>query len=239
MKRISNQDGDKIPLFDLLSWSKPEKWLREYFVVFTERFATRHKPLADLIFDLPFFHMEKTIPFEVGPGDLNTLTDVFRQIGCEYRSTHPDRYDLISAYTLTLLLHVRRLYTQYVETDPTLSAALNGNESQLIGKFRSLLRTHISGGAITKVAHTVEYYAGLLSTHPNHLNALLRRKTGETASSLVHRQLLTEARSLLGQTSLSVKEIAFQLGFNEPAHFNHFFKRMLHCTPMEFRKQLA
>jgi len=42
---------------------------------------------------------------------------------------------------------------------------------------------------------------------------------------------------LLSQTELSIKEIAFKLGFREPSHFNHFFKKQTNLTPALFRKE--
>ncbi len=84
---------------------------------------------------------------------------------------------------------------------------------------------------------TVKYFASLLSTHPNHLNAVVKRKTQKTAIAFIHEQLVLEAKALLSQTELSIKEIAFKLGFNEPSHFNNFFKKQTHLTPVLYRKE--
>ena len=43
----------------VLSWMKPERWIKEYFIVFTEDFMLRYKALADIIFDLPFFQIDQ------------------------------------------------------------------------------------------------------------------------------------------------------------------------------------
>src|SRR5258705_340031 len=101
----------------VVSWTKPEQWLQEYFIVFTENFLLENKILADIVFDLPFFQMEKAIPFEIEPDEVKLLTRLYQQILLEYRSDNHDKFALIASYVHTLLLHVRRLYKKYTETD--------------------------------------------------------------------------------------------------------------------------
>jgi AraC family transcriptional regulator, transcriptional activator of pobA len=75
-----------------------------------------------------------------------------------------------------------------------------------------------------------------LTVHPNHLNAVVKRITGKTASQIIQEQLIVQAKSLLLTTELSIKEVAYQMGFDEPTHFNAFFKKMTQHTPAVFRK---
>src|SRR5258708_34527418 len=44
--------------FQVVSWLKPQQWLKEYFIVFTENFILSNTALADIIFELPFFQLE-------------------------------------------------------------------------------------------------------------------------------------------------------------------------------------
>jgi AraC family transcriptional activator of pobA len=69
------------------------------------------------------------------------------------------------------------------------------------------------------------------------LDEALKQATGRTAHALVHEHLLRMAQALLVQTSLSIKEIAYQLEFNEPAHFTNFFKKYTQQTPLQFRQR--
>src|SRR5882724_2140789 len=41
----------------VVSWTKPAAWLKEYFIVFTETFLLKHKSIADIVFELPFFQL--------------------------------------------------------------------------------------------------------------------------------------------------------------------------------------
>ena len=220
----------------VVSWKKPERWLKEYFLVFTEKFLADHRLLADIIFDLPFFQLEKAVPFEVDQEEVDLITGIFKQIFKEYRSDNKDKFVLISSYVHTLLLHVRRLYEKYTVTDEPLIAHIREREHLLVKNFRTLIRKQIADGETTKRHFTVGFFAKLLTTHPNHLNAVVKRQKQKTAIAFLHEQLLLEAQTLLSQTELTMKEITFRLGFTDPSHFNNFFKKHTGETPNTYRK---
>jgi AraC-like DNA-binding protein len=221
----------------VVSWTKPQQWLKEYFIVFTENFMLNYKTLSDIIFELPFFQLEKAIPFELEPDEVNLITNLYQQILNEYNSDNPDKFDLIASYTHILLIHVRRMYNKYVENDKTLVEQVHQNDHSMVEEFRTLIRRNILSGNLENSRRTVKYFASQLAIHPNHLNAVVKRKTRRTAIAFIHEQLIHEAKSLLNQTELSIKEIAFKLGFKEPSYFNHFFKKQMNTTPVLYRKE--
>ena len=220
----------------IVSWQKPERWLQEYFIVFTEKFLADHKFLADIVFDLPFFRLEKAIPFELEPTEVEMLTGIYKQILREYQSDNRDRFSLIASYVQTLLLHVRRFYYKYTEVDASLISHVHKHEHVLVERFRSLIRTKIADGETENSHLTIKYFAGQLSVHPNHLNAVVKRQSQKTAIAFLHEQILNEAQSLLNQTKLTIKEIAFKLGFTDTPHFNNFFKKRTGGTPAAYRR---
>jgi len=221
----------------VVSWTKPQRWLKEYFIVFTENFILKYKTLADIIFELPFFQLEKAIPFEIEPDEVEMLTALYQQVLTEYRSDHSDKFDLIASYTQMLLIHVRRMYNKYVQADKELAAHVHQRDHTLVEDFRKLIREHILSGEMAGRNSTVKYFANRLSTHPNHLNAVVKRQVNKTAITFIHEQIVHESKSLLSQTKLSVKEIAFRLGFYDSSHFNNFFKKQTQTTPVLFRKK--
>ena len=220
----------------IVSWQKPAQWLQEYFIVFTEKFLADHKLLADIIFDLPFFQLEKAIPFELEPAELALLVNIYKQILAEYKSDHRDKFSLIASYLHTLFLHIRRLYNKYTETDASLVSHVHQHEQLLVERFRSLIREKIAGGEAENHHLNIKYFAGQLSVHPNHLNAVVKRQKEKTAIAFLHEQILQEAQSLLNQTKLTIKDIAFKLGFTDTPHFNHFFKKQTGSTPVAYRR---
>ena len=64
-----------------------------------------------------------------------------------------------------------------------------------------------------------------------------RQYAGQTAKQFVNQRILLESKRLLAYTETSVKEIAWQLGFEEATHFGKFFKKEMQKTPLTFRKE--
>ncbi len=225
----------KTPL-QILSWQKPEHFLQEYILVSTENFLADHKLLADIIFDLPFFHLEKAIPFEIEQDEVELIAGIYKQVLTEYQSNNKDKFALITSCVYTLLLHLLRFYNKYTKTDVDLPSHVHSHERLLVDKFHSLIRSKIATGETNNGHLTVKYFAGLLSTHPNHLNAAVKRQKQKSALAFLHERILHEAQSLLDQTELTIKEIALRLGFADASHFNNFFKKRNGRTPALYRK---
>jgi AraC-like DNA-binding protein len=73
---------------------------------------------------------------------------------------------------------------------------------------------------------SVEAFASLLGVTRPHLHDTCLRGTGRTPLALIHDRVISEAKLMLEQTELLVEQVAYGLGFREPAYFNRFFKRM-------------
>jgi AraC-like DNA-binding protein len=71
--------------------------------------------------------------------------------------------------------------------------------------------------------------------HINHLNRAVKETTGKTTSALIATRLVSEAKALLKHTNWSITEIGYSLGFEEPAHFNNFFRKHAEVSPSAFR----
>ena len=84
--------------------------------------------------------------------------------------------------------------------------------------------------------HKVSEYAERLFITPKHLNEVVKGSIGVTAKDYIIDRILTEAKRLLLHTNMTVKQIALELGFSEPLHFNSFFKKRTNMTPLEFRR---
>jgi AraC-like DNA-binding protein len=82
-------------------------------------------------------------------------------------------------------------------------------------------------------------YAADLSISYKHLNDVSKEIVNSTAKSFIDNYVILEAKRMLVSTSLSVKEIAFELGFDEPTNFLKYFKKHTSITPVDFRKTLA
>ncbi|MEV7415414.1 helix-turn-helix domain-containing protein [Streptomyces sp. NPDC089919] len=82
---------------------------------------------------------------------------------------------------------------------------------------------------------SVGSYARELGVSAGHLSTTVRRATGRTPASLIRQQTTLEAKRLLTGTRLTVRQVASELGFADPAYFCRFFRRETGLSPGRFR----
>ena len=79
------------------------------------------------------------------------------------------------------------------------------------------------------------YYADQLALTGKRLNELTKQQTGKTVTGLIHERIVLEAHRELAFTTKTVKTIAMELGYEDPAYFCRFFRKMTHESPAGFR----
>ncbi|GAB3641380.1 helix-turn-helix domain-containing protein [Spirosoma arcticum] len=73
--------------------------------------------------------------------------------------------------------------------------------------------------------------------HPNYLSSVIKTKTCKSISGWITEKTVIEAKAMLQNSSLPVKEIAYRLGFGEPTHFSNYFKKHTGVSPVLYRKK--
>jgi AraC family transcriptional activator of pobA len=121
------------------------------------------------------------------------------------------------------------LHRWYAKTNP---GAINESSNRLIVRFFNFLENHFQDEA------QVHFYAKLLHVTPNYLNIVYKKEAGSSAGQYIRQRVLLEAKRLLAMSQKDVKEISFDLGFEDAAYFSRFFKKHTGSTPRDFREQL-
>lgn len=85
----------------------------------------------------------------------------------------------------------------------------------------------------------LSHFARLLNTTPAKLNEQAKLHTGRTAQNVIHGLIASEAKRLFLYKNLSVKEVAYKLGFRDPFYFSNFFKRHTGHSPRSYQKKYA
>lgn len=85
---------------------------------------------------------------------------------------------------------------------------------------------------------SLQEMAESLGTTPSKLNALSKRFTGRTAQNVIHGLTASEAKRLFMYEKLSVKEVAYELGFNDPFYFSNFFKKQTKQSPKTYKEKI-
>lgn len=222
--------------YQMVSWNFDPDVTSKYAIIFTESFIDEHQELANIIFEFPFFQLDKAIPLKVNETDIAKLTEVFENIYQLYQTKSSEQFNLIATYVKILLLHIKQIYKSSLVADKELASTVEAVQDKMIHNFFTEVKKAIDISSEKEKDFSVTFFAKKLSVHPNHLSATLKKHTGKTAQEHIHTALLAAAKTLLTQTGYSIKEIAYRLSFNEPAHFTNFFKKQEHITPLQYRK---
>jgi AraC family transcriptional regulator, transcriptional activator of pobA len=83
----------------------------------------------------------------------------------------------------------------------------------------------------------VAFYADKLNISPKNLSEILKNETGLSAKQGIEEFLMFESKSLLKQTQMSIKEIVYWLGYEDPSYFTKRFKSKEGITPLDYRNQ--
>ncbi|MDQ0594369.1 AraC family transcriptional activator of pobA [Chryseobacterium ginsenosidimutans] len=97
--------------------------------------------------------------------------------------------------------------------------------------FIKLIKEHF------KIWKQPAQYASALSISTAHLNDTVKSLTGSPVSTHIQEASIMEAKRLLYFTEQTVKEIAYEVGYDEPVYFGKLFKKITKLTPLEFRKK--
>ncbi|RFZ90682.1 helix-turn-helix domain-containing protein [Mucilaginibacter conchicola] len=160
--------------------------------------------------------------------DYKYLEDVMSKMAAEYTAGGDWQNHMLTSWLRVMLIYLSRLYNeQFGDHKVTQNYCLC-----LFKKFQELIGEHYA------TTHDVATYADLLNITPGHLNDSVKQHSGKTAISHIHDRLIVEAKRSMLHTDLSVKQIADELGFEDAAYFNRFFKRLTDLTPMAFRHQI-
>lgn len=89
-----------------------------------------------------------------------------------------------------------------------------------------------------KSTRRISDYAHEMSISPTHLNRICRQVLGASALEVVERRIALEARRQLLFSTLSIKQIGAELGYDDPAYFTRFITRMLGMPPGSFRETM-
>jgi AraC family transcriptional regulator, transcriptional activator of pobA len=154
---------------------------------------------------------------------LDTLQEMFIQ---EFDTSDNIQADMLRMLLRRLIIIATRLAKeQYVNRD-----LYSDERFDLIRQYSFLVEKHF------KTQHQVQFYANELNRSPKTLSNLFALCHHKSPLQIIHERIILEAKKLFFHTDRSAKEIAYELGFEDAAHFSRFFKNFTHQTPSELKK---
>jgi AraC-like DNA-binding protein len=156
---------------------------------------------------------------------MNDLKSCVALLNRRMRSDDPElRQDIVVPLTTSLIGMFAEIYRN---RQP---AAVGRSPETIALRFKSLLRAHLPA------KKKPSQYADLLHISPSYLNEAVKKATGFTAGYRIRHEIVLEAKRLLFHTDMSVKEIAFELGYEDCAYFTRLFTGVSGMSPVQFRK---
>jgi AraC family transcriptional regulator, transcriptional activator of pobA len=200
-----------------------------FFCIFREEFFT--EKIRGGIKDLPMFIAGNKPSYALNKTQDKFVSQIFEKMIDEIRSDYVYKYDLIRNYIMEMIHYALKMQpteTLYQHTDAN---------ARITAVFTELLERQFPIESPTQrfTLRSARDFAEQLSVHVNHLNRAIRITTGKTTTEHIFDRLVSEAKALLKHTNWNISEIGYCLGFEEPAHFNHFFKKQTSLTPSAFR----
>jgi len=159
------------------------------------------------------------------------LTSIAKNIEQEYH-TSIDRFsqNVIIAQLELLLTYSERFYQRQFITRKIAN-------HEILTRMETLLADYFKSGALKEQGlPSVAYIAASLNISPGYLSGLLKALTGQSTQQHLHDKLIELAKEKLSTTSLSVSEIAYELGFEHLQSFSKLFKTKTKLSPLEFRQ---
>lgn len=129
--------------------------------------------------------------------------------------------------TTLLVIAVRALH----QSSEATSSAASSARAALVARLREKIEIHLRSG------WSVAEYARSLNVTSAKLRAACLEVTNKTPTRVLEERLLLEAKRNLTYTSMTVAQIAYHLGFTDPAYFSRFFSKLAGESPAAFRKR--
>jgi AraC family transcriptional activator of pobA len=191
----------------------------------------RNYPLAKAINSYGFFAYAVNEALYLSEKEKVVITGIFNSIGREL-STSIDHFsqDIIISQIEQLLNYSNRFYSRQFITRKAVHHDLITGFEQLLAEYFERDEVLLNGML------SIPEIADRLNVSQRYMSDMLKSLTGLNTQQFIHEKMIDKAKVLLSTTSLTVAEIAYQLGFEYPQSFNKLFKKIEKVSPLDFRQ---
>jgi AraC family transcriptional activator of pobA len=207
-----------------IHYIKTKKALKGFVLEFTYDFFCKNDADIELIFHNSLFchfAMNEVIPLGRS-----------RLVGQELRQIEKELTEMPYQYVISIHSRIELILVEINRAKIRQGAEI-WKPDALFLKFLEAIRANF------KNKHSVRQIAADLNTTESKLNELSKLHTGRTAQNVMHGLTASEAKRLFMYEHLSVKEVAYELGFNDPFYFSNFFKKQTRQSPKAYREKYS
>nr|WP_256999006.1 helix-turn-helix domain-containing protein [Draconibacterium orientale] len=186
--------------------------------------------LGKKIHDYAFFSYDVNEALHLSIKEREIILDCFNKIDYELHQN-------MDKHTANLVISNIELFLNYCIRfyDRQFITRINVNQS-ILTRFDTLLNDYLHSYKTKESGlPTVAYFANLLHLSANYLGDTLKKETGKSAQEHIQLKLISVAKERIFDTGKSISEIAYELGYKSPQHFNRMFKKATGQTPNAYR----
>jgi AraC-like DNA-binding protein len=187
-------------------------------------------PLAKTLQEYSFFSYNTNEALHLSEKERKIVLDCFSKI--EYEISQ-----LVDKHSKKLIASNIELFLNYCERfyDRQFITRENVNKG-ILEKFEELLNGYfISEKPYSIGLPSVAYFADELHLSANYFGDLIKKETGKSAQEYIQAKIIDIAKNKIFDSSKTINEIAYELGFKYPQHFSRLFKSRVGYTPNEYR----
>ncbi|QRR02437.1 helix-turn-helix domain-containing protein [Dyadobacter sandarakinus] len=202
----------------------------EYTLLIHPDFLLRY-PLAKNIRQYGFFSYSTRETLHLSEEEKATIFDIFKMIEKELGSRIDDfSQDVVISQIELLLNYANRFYKRQFITRKAIS-------HDLLQKLEEVMDQYFGDQlSVNQGLPSVAYLAEKVNLSPSYLSDMLRSLIGQNAQQYIHDKLIEKAKENLSTTNLTVREVAYTLGFEHSQSFSKLFKAKTNLSPLEFRR---
>ena len=176
--------------------------------------------LYNNVFEVPFIELDKNKSAEI--------REIIAEIKSEMQSNDTSTEEMLRVLLKLVILKSTRIWKQQHQ----LTEERQNSDVQFLRKFSKLVEANF------RTHHTVADYANILAMTPKSLSKKIGLLSKESPNDIIKNRIILESKRLLAYTSMSVKEIAYNLNYEDDAYFVRFFTKNTGISPTLFRKQI-
>ncbi|WP_190808490.1 AraC family transcriptional regulator [Flagellimonas sp. S3867] len=198
-----------------------------YLFHFNDEFINaRDASLMDR-FSISIFNEIGSYCLKLSATEATKLDGIVTSIQSELTSKESFYREQVYHYFQIILLLIERLRKKQHNIDFDSNADFG-----LAASFKKLVRERIDQ------FYSIDYYASALGTNSKTLTTISKRIFLATPAEVIRESKLLEAKRMLSNQKISIKEIAYALGFDDPTYFTKYFKKGIGHTPKEFQQSI-
>ena len=173
---------------------------------------------------LLFFGSNTTPVLTLNSEEKHRLETLFGVLSEEFDERDSSQDEMLRILLKRFIIRCTRLAKKQLLNDGE-----NQPEVDMIRHFNVLVEEHF------REKKSVQEYAELMYKSPKTITNAFHKHAGETPLQIITNRVIIEAKRMLLYTDKAAKEIGYELGYSDPAHFSRLFKRVTGQTTTEFK----